>query len=169
MVEVFAKPAVGAIIEKVIDGVSHILIQERSKVDDDVENGLIEIPAGKVREYENIFDGLCREVWEETGLELTEIQGEKETVTCECNGYTVISFNSFYSSQNLRGGYSIMLQTFICTAKGELLVQSDESINIRWISIDDLKFLLEKDERAFYPMHINAIKKYIGGKDKIAK
>ena len=117
MVEVFAKPAVGAIIEKVIDGVSHILIQERSKVDDDVENGLIEIPAGKVREYENIFDGLRREVWEETGLELTEIQGEKETVTCECNGYTVISFNSFYSSQNLRGDIQLCCKLLFAQQK----------------------------------------------------
>ena len=59
-----------------------------------------------------------------------------------------------------------MLQTFICTAKGNLLKQSDESVNIRWISIEDLKLLLEKDEKAFYPMHINAMKKYISEKIK---
>ncbi len=159
--EIFAKPAVGAIIEKNVNGELHILIQERWKVDDAPENGLIEIPAGKVREYENIFDGLRREVWEETGLRLTEIQGEKETVTCNCNGYKVISFNPFYSSQNLSGVYSIMLQTFICKATGELLTQSDESVNIRWISIRNLKVLLEENENAFFPMHVNALKKYI--------
>ena len=98
---------------------------------------------------------------EETGLELIEIQGEKETVTCECNGYTFVSFNQFYSSQNLSGGYSIMVQTFICKAKGELLKQSNESVNIRWISVQDLEMLLEKDESIFYPMNINALKKYV--------
>lgn len=159
--EKFAKPAVGAIIEKDINGVSHILIQERYKKDDIPENGLIEIPAGKVREYENIFDALRREIWEETGLIITEIQGEKETVVCNCNEYIVISFNPFYSSQNLSGGYSIMLQTFICKATGELLQQSDESVNIRWISLSNLKTLLEENENTFYPMHINALKKYI--------
>lgn len=159
--EIFAKPAVGAIIEKDINGVLHILIQERYKEDDVPENGLIEIPAGKVREYENIFDGLRREVWEETGLKLTEIQGEKETVICNCNGYTVISFNPFYSSQNLSGGYSIMLQTFVCKATGELLQQSDESVNIRWISLQKLKTLIEESENVFFPMHINTLKKYI--------
>ena len=111
--EVFSKPAVGAIIEKVIDGIDHILIQERSKEDDVSENGLLEIPAGKVREFENVFDALRREVWEETGLKLIEIQGEKDIVVCNCNGYTVISYDPFYSSQNLCGVYSIMLQTFI--------------------------------------------------------
>ncbi|MFT5872472.1 MAG: 8-oxo-dGTP pyrophosphatase MutT (NUDIX family) [Clostridium sp.] len=163
--EIFAKPAVGAIIEKNINGVLYILIQERYKADDVSANGLIEIPAGKVREYENIFDGLRREVWEETGLKLTEIEGEKETVLCNCNGYTVISFNPFYSSQNLSGGYSIMLQTFICKATGELLQQSDESVNIRWISVQNLKILIEENENIFYPMHINALKKYINDKE----
>lgn len=164
--EMFGKPAVGAIIEKEIDDVVHILIQERQKEDDVLENGLIEIPAGKVREYENIFDALRREVWEETGLKLTEIQGEKETVVCNCNGYTVISFNPFYSSQNLSGVYSIMLQTFICKATGELLKQSDESVNIRWISVQNLEKLLLENQKVFYPMHINALKKYINEKLK---
>lgn len=159
--EVFAKPAVGAIIEKEISGVLHVLIQERCKEEHSEDNGLIEVPAGKIREYENIFDSLRREVREETGLELTEIQGEEETVVANCNGYKVMSFNPFYSSQNLSGTYSIMLQTFICKATGELLENSDESINLRWISLKELKTIMEENEGVFYPMHINALKKYL--------
>jgi hypothetical protein len=34
---------------------------------------------------------------EEDGLELIEMQVEKVTVTCECNGYKVVNFNPFYS------------------------------------------------------------------------
>lgn len=161
MVETFAKPAAGAIIEKVEEDTDYILIQERCKENGGEENGLIEIPAGKIREYENIFDGLRREIWEETGLELIEIQEEKDAVISNCNGYKVISFNPFYSSQNLSGGYSIMLQTFICKARGELLKKSEESVNIRWIKVKDLKKILEEDENTFYPMHINALKKYL--------
>jgi len=41
-------------------------------------------------------------------------------VTCECNEYKVVNFNPFYSSQNLSSVYSIILQTFICKANGEL-------------------------------------------------
>ena len=54
-----------------------------------------------------------------------------------------------------------MLQTFICKAEGNMLGEFDESINIRWIETSELKKLLEEDESIFYPMHINAIKKYI--------
>lgn len=57
--------------------VIYILVQERCKPSDCEEDGFIEIAGGKIREYENIFDGLRREVWVETGLESIEIQVEK--------------------------------------------------------------------------------------------
>ena len=51
---------------------------------------MIEIPAGKVREYENMFTALRREVWEETGLNIIKIYGEENTVSSEINGYSTI-------------------------------------------------------------------------------
>ncbi|MEF2562499.1 MAG: hypothetical protein UI647_06930 [Negativibacillus sp.] len=48
--EVFAKPCVGAIIEKIIGNERHILIQTRQKEDGNETNGMLEIPAGKIRE-----------------------------------------------------------------------------------------------------------------------
>ncbi len=61
MRETFAKPAVGAIIEKSEKGERYILIQERQKENGGIENGMLELPAGKIREFENIFDALRRE------------------------------------------------------------------------------------------------------------
>lgn len=58
--ESFAIPGVGGIIEKSLDGIDYILIQDRIKQDKPLEKGLIEIPAGKVREYENVFSCLRR-------------------------------------------------------------------------------------------------------------
>ena len=79
--EIFAKPAVGAIIEKDINGFRHILIQKRRK--NISEDGLIEIPAGKIREFENIFDALRREIKEETGLTITNIIGSLRKSFCK--------------------------------------------------------------------------------------
>ena len=70
MNEIFVKPAVGAIITKQTDNNEFILVQNRKKNSTDGTDGLLEIPAGKIREYENIFDALRREVWEETGLKV---------------------------------------------------------------------------------------------------
>ena len=51
MMEIFVKPAVGAIIEKSENGCNYLLIQERRKENGGTENGLLEIPAGKIRDY----------------------------------------------------------------------------------------------------------------------
>ncbi len=161
MTEIFAKPAVGAIIEKTDAGHSYILIQERQKENGGIENGLLEIPAGKIREYENIFAALRREVMEETGLNVTEIIGEEDAIVTDINGYKVISFLPFCSTQNLSGGYSIVLQTFVCRAEGALLAKTNETINMRWVTHKECLELLSHDISSFFPMHINALKKYL--------
>lgn len=162
--EQFAKPGVGGIIEKNENGIDYILIQERYKDDAPNENGLIEIPAGKIREFENIFDCLRREIKEETGLSVVEIVGEKESITFQSNGYKVINYTPFSSSQNLEGDYPIMVQSFICKVQGDLLLKSNESKNIRWVSLNELSELVNKDEHQFYPMHLITIKKYMNMK-----
>ena len=70
MKEKFAIPAVGAIIVKKVKNEEFILVQTRAKNSTDGTDGLLEIPAGKIREYENIFEALRREVWEETGAKV---------------------------------------------------------------------------------------------------
>ncbi|MDF2587213.1 MAG: hypothetical protein K0S41_1054 [Anaerocolumna sp.] len=161
MEEIFAKPAVAAIIEKEENGVKYILIQERQKENGGIENGMLEIPAGKIREYENIYDTLRREVWEETGLLVTDIVGEENLITREVNGYKTLSFTPFCSTQNLSGGYSIVVQTFICHASGELLDETNETKNLRFVTLPECKQLMQSDEASFYPMHLNGLYQYI--------
>jgi ADP-ribose pyrophosphatase len=159
--ELLTKPGVGGIIEKNIDGIDYILVQDRCKDDAKSEFGLLEIPAGKIREFENVFDCLRREILEETGLQVTNIKGEKEAKIIECNGYKVLNYSPFSCSQNIQGTYPIMVQIFICNADGELLNKSNETNNIRWISLIELKDLLEINMSLFYPMHITTLEKYI--------
>lgn len=163
--ESFAIPGAGGIIEKNVDGVDCILVQERCKDGTRTESGLIEIPAGKVREYENIFDCLRREIKEETGLDITEIEGEAESQVYECNGYKVLNYMPFNCSQNIEGYYPIMVQTFICKANGELLPGTEETKNIRWMALSELASLIKNNEEIFYPMHVCTLKKYLKAKD----
>lgn len=96
-------------------------MQTRVKPEALCEDGLIEIPAGKIRAFESIFDTLRREVKEETGLDITEIQGENLSTVYKGNSYMVINFMPFSCSQNLVGNYPIMVFVFICKAEGEML------------------------------------------------
>jgi len=162
MTERFQIPGVAAIIVKEALGIKQILIQERAKIDEPAERGLIEIPAGKIREYENIFDTLRREVFEETGLNVTTIVGKDSADIVQQRDYKVISVEPFYISQNMSGSYLKIITTFLCQVEGELVAKSDESENIRWIAIDDLRTLLLSQPEKFYPMSISVLKKYIG-------
>jgi 8-oxo-dGTP pyrophosphatase MutT (NUDIX family) len=62
-------PIVSAIIERDRNGEKEILVQTRWKPDRDPHySGTIEIPAGGMYRYENVYDAVKREVLEETGL-----------------------------------------------------------------------------------------------------
>lgn len=159
--EQFSIPGAGGIIIKERSGVKHILTQIRCKPDAPYENGLIEIPAGKIRAFENIFDTLKREIKEETGLDVIEILGENLSSVYAEKSYTVINFMPFSCSQNIAGDYPIMVFVFICRVEGELLPFSDESKGYRWMPLIELETMLEQKPEEFYPMHVDTLRKYI--------
>lgn len=161
MLEVFAKPCVGAIIEKNVNGENYILIQTRQKADGDETNGLIEIPAGKIREYENIFSALRREVWEETGLTITKIHGEDSAISTQTGAVTTLSFTPFCTTQNLSGAYSIILHTFLCEAQGSPYNKTDETEHIHWVKVSEVARLLRETPEKVFFMHINALNQYL--------
>lgn len=161
MKEKFAKPAVRAIIEREISGIKYILIQERQKDFDCGTNGLLELPGGKIREYENAYNALKREVLEETGLSITNINGEKNSISNTTRDFCTFCYSPFCVTQNLSGGYSLIVHTFICEATGTLLNSSDESCNIHWISIENLKQLLQTTPQNIFPLDIISLQKYV--------
>lgn len=159
--EKFMKPGVGGIIEKDIEGVACILVQERCKEDAPTETGLLEIPAGKIREFENIYDCLRREIMEETGLTVVKIEGEEDALVFEGEEYRVLSYEPFSSSQNIAGNYPIMVQVFICSVQGNLAKSTNETRHLRWLDLKALEKLLEEQPQSFYSMHVNTLKKYL--------
>lgn len=161
MEEQFSIPGAGAIILKDINGEKHILTQIRVKPHALYEDGLLEIPAGKIRAFESIFDTIKREIKEETGLDVKEILGENLSSVYEGNSYRVINFMPFSCSQNLIGNYPIMVFVFICHADGELLPFSDESKNYKWTKVSEIRKLLESSPESFYPMHVDTLKKLV--------
>ncbi len=71
---------VSAIVEREHCGVIEILLQTRWKPNRDPEySGSLEIPAGGVDAYENIYSAVRSEVLEETGLEVTEFLSDVQS------------------------------------------------------------------------------------------
>ena len=159
-VESFSIPGAGGIVVKDCPGEPQILMQTRCKENAPSENGLIEIPAGKIRAFESIFDALRREIQEETGLTVTKIIGEDCSPIYEAGDYRVINFAPFSCAQNVMGEYPIMVLVFLCHVEGELLPWSDEAKNFQWVPISKLKKMLQ-EPGLLYPMHVDTLNKYV--------
>lgn len=160
MKEGFAVPCVGAIIERDVNGRRCVLVQTRQKDGGGDTNGKLEIVGGKIREYEDIFQALRREVWEETGLTVTVIRGENGKVLDEASNAAFQSFEPFCITQNLGGAYSILLLTFLCEAEGEPLKETNETTDICWMPVTELKESVEKHPEEWFFMHLNELRKY---------
>lgn len=158
--ETFAIPGAAGIIRRLSEGEEWLLVQERAKAGAPGETGLLEIPAGKIRAFENIYDCLRREIREETGCEVTWIEGESDAVTVDLGGYRVLSYRPYASAQNLRGSYPIMVQTFLCEVEALRDTGSDESRDIHWMRLAELRSLLETAPGRFYPMHLTTLRAY---------
>ncbi|WP_430885917.1 NUDIX hydrolase [Fusibacter sp. JL216-2] len=164
MIEKFSIPGVSGIIEGEVDGEKAILLQTRSK--NKLEGtGYFEIPAGKIREFENIYECLRREIKEETGLDVKEIQGESESSLMKFDDYEVLGYEPFFCSQNTAGNYPIMVSAFICRVEGEMLKSSDEAESIGFVRLSELRKQLSDNRGKFFPMHIAALEKYLDRMD----
>ena len=95
----------------------------------------LEFPGGTVEVHESLLTALRREVREETGLEIVEIEGR--SVQHESADLAVEFVEPFAVYQTTRGINS-MGAFFRCRAKGVLLAEGDGAHAIRWMPAAEL-------------------------------
>ena len=137
------------------------LMLHRIKKENDINHDKWIGVGGKFEWGESPEECMLREVWEETGLQITKIQGEDQTVSTKIGSVTTVSFEPYCVTQNLSGAYSIILNSFLCEAEGELLSRTDETENIGWKKRSDVERLLKEEPEKIFFMHVNALKKYL--------
>jgi 8-oxo-dGTP pyrophosphatase MutT (NUDIX family) len=162
--ESFCLPGVGALITNEVDGQMAVYLQERHKTDssrpEDLAS-LIEIPAGKMRAGESVFSCLRREVKEETGLDVTWIEGEAESEITTNGEFAAVSYQPFSCAQSIKGEYPIMVQVFLCRAAGTPASNPEECANGRWWLLSELAFEIHGRPERFYPMHVTTLKRFL--------
>ncbi|SFM18430.1 ADP-ribose pyrophosphatase YjhB, NUDIX family [Paenibacillus sp. 1_12] len=137
-----------AIIERNYNNEKQIVIQTRSKPNEPLK---IELPGGRIEPYESLTQALRREVKEETGLEITEIEGEETRIdTVGINPeFEVECIKPFGAYQTIKGPIDSVGYYFRCKAEGELLKNGDETTDIRWINIHELSDLINNSPLQF--------------------
>lgn len=156
---------VSAIIEKVEDGKRYIFMQTRWKPQVSPNySGVLEIPAGAIDSYENVYEAVKREVREETGLEITRfIDDEQTPVMYTRPGDASIAFRPFLCQQVLEtnGGLPWVGFVFRCEAEGEIDMQSSEAKDPRWISLDELDEIIRTAPEKIFSLQLATLRYYI--------
>lgn len=93
----------GLLIRK-YEGEIQLIIQLRKRAG---EPEVYELPGGRINEYEKMLDGLKREVMEETGLKVTAVQNEENTVITSGDdsesSFSIECIKPFAAYQTIKG------------------------------------------------------------------
>lgn len=124
-----------AIIERETTVGREILLQIRDR---EGEARALELPGGRLEEFEPILDGLAREVREETGLQVTEIIGDTHRTVTRGARARVECLQPFFVYQTVTGPVDSTGFFFRCRADGELTEQGDGAFGHRWLPVAEV-------------------------------
>ncbi|MEK3684433.1 NUDIX hydrolase [Paenibacillus sp. FSL R10-2736] len=104
-----------------------------------LRKGGFELPGGRIELFESLIQALIREVKEETGLDVYEIEGNETRIdTLGINPeFDVECLQPFAAYQTVKGLVDSVGYYFRCKAKGAPLEAGDETADIQWISIKE--------------------------------
>ena len=155
-------PVISAIIERNHNSETEILVQTRWKPERDTEySGTLEIPAGWIDRYENVYDAVHREVLEETGLKILEIYPNVKTKTHSPKNDGSFAFQPFCCQQQIKGGKPWIGFVFICKVEDkEPIAQQEECKDIKWIKKSELKEIFEKSPEKIFTLQLGVLDYY---------
>lgn len=135
-----------AIIERPGRAGLEILLQTRDKSG---QRPQLELPGGQVEPLESLIDALRREVREETGLDLLEIEGDDLRLIAAGEQARVECVRPFAAYQTLAGPVASMGLYFRCSAVGQLQPRGDNAKNPQWLDIAEVRTRLSADQEQF--------------------
>ncbi len=154
-----------AIIERHNATGVEIVLQTRNKSHESAKT--TELPGGRLDPYESLLDALKREVKEETGLDVTFIEGHTSRIESTSGDKKVECLRPYAVYQTLEGPVDSMGVYFLCHAEGTLLNVGDETENIMWLPVTQVATMLADNQEQFSWVDQAALKFYLTEKELI--
>lgn len=154
---------VSAIIERERDGEIEVLVQTRWKPERDPQySGTLEIPAGAMNQYENVYDAVEREVLEETGLKVIGFRPDVRTKVHSQQGDDCFAFVPFCCQQQLGGEWPRVGFVFLCTVEDqEPIPRQGEVKDIRWMKKSELRQVFEETPEKIFTLQLGVLDYYL--------
>lgn len=160
-----SKVIISAILIRKIGSGVEIFLQTRWKPSSSpAYSGMIEIPAGGVDSYENVYDALRREVKEECGLDVLKIIGDYHGLIREPRAHDrAFVFKPFICQQALEtdGGLPWVGFVFLCEVTGEVKMNSAEAKDPLWVSLGELKKIIQFKAEKFFPLQLPVLEYFV--------
>ena len=161
---------ISAILTRMRNNETEVFLQTRWKPDvSPTYSGMLEIPAGNVDAYENVYDALRREAREECGLEITKIIDDFQGPIMEPRPHDkAFVFRPFICQEVLEtnGGLPWIGFVFLCETIGEAKMNLSEAKDPRWVSLQELKELVQSKPEQFFPLQLPVLQYFIVYKEK---
>lgn len=159
------KAIISAILMRRRNDTMEIFLQTRWKPSvSPMYSGMLEIPAGAIDSYENVYDALRREVKEECGLEIVKIVDDYQSQIVEPRAHDrSFVFKPFICQEALEtnNGLPWIGFVFLCEVEGEIKVDVSEVKDPRWVSITGLKEIVETNKEQIFPLQLPVLKYFI--------
>lgn len=127
-------------------------------------SGMLEIPAGAIDSYENVYDALKREVKEETNLDVIKILDDYQGSIIESRkNDKAFVFKPYICQQALEtnNGLPWVGFVFLCEVNGELKINENEANDPRWVSIKELENIVNNQPENIFPLQLPVLKYFI--------
>jgi 8-oxo-dGTP pyrophosphatase MutT (NUDIX family) len=156
---------ISAILLKKDGGETKIFLQTRWKPKHSpAYSGMLEIPAGGIDSYENVYDALKREVKEETNLDIIKIINDYqgEIVEPRDNDKAFV-FKPYLCQQALEtnNGLPWIGFVFLCEVSGEVKIEEKEAKDPIWVSIKELENIVNNTPKNIFPLQLPVLKYFI--------
>lgn len=132
--------------------------------------GMLEIPAGGIDSYENVYDALRREVKEETNLDIVRIVNDYQSAIFEPRAHDkAFVFRPYLCQQVLEtnDGLPWIGFVFLCEVTGTVQMDTSEAKDPLWVTVEELQTILNRQPETIFPLQLPVLQHFVADANKM--